>query len=364
MKAAVLYSLEVPLQVEEVELAPPGPQEVLVRIVASGVCHSDLHVMEGVLPHPLPVVLGHEGAGIVEEVGPGVDSLRPGDHVVISVVPVCGRCRFCIRGRTNLCIGIRTAPGVMADGTRRLRRGEEEINHFSLVSSFAQYAVVHAGAAIKVRNDAPLDKVCLIGCGVITGVGAALNRARVEPGSSCVVVGCGGVGLSVIQGCVLAGASTIVAVDLVPQRLEVAQRLGATHVVNASQGDAIAQVREITGGGADYAFEVVGKEETASLAFSCLARGGTLVLVGVGPREARLPIPITPTVLNERAVLGCDYGSARQWRDIPWLVDMYMAGRLHLDEMVGRTYLLEAINDAINDLRAAQVVRPVVLPWG
>jgi S-(hydroxymethyl)glutathione dehydrogenase/alcohol dehydrogenase len=362
MRAAVLYEVGRPLQIEEVELAGPGPHEVLVRIVASGVCHSDLHVVEGVLPHPMPVVLGHEAAGIVEEVGPGVTSLRPGDHVVISVVPVCGRCRFCLRGRTNLCTGIRTAPGVMADGTRRLRRGDVEINHFSLISSFAEYVVAHEGAAIKVREDAPLEKVCLVGCGVLTGVGAALNRARVEPGSSCVVVGCGGVGLSVIQGCVLAGATTIVAIDIVASKLEAARRLGATHTVDASREDAVAIVREVTQGGADYAFEVVGKQESAELALSCLARGGTLVLVGVGPREARLSIPITLTVLNERAVLGCDYGSARQWRDIPLLVDLYMAGRLRLDELVSGVYALDDVNQALDDLKTGKAIRPVLVP--
>ncbi|GBD12361.1 NDMA-dependent alcohol dehydrogenase [bacterium HR24] len=365
MKAAVLRAVGAPLTVEEVDLSGPGPNEVLIRVVASGVCHSDLHVMEGVLPYPLPTVLGHEAAGVVEDVGPGVSALRRGAHVVVAVVPSCGRCRLCLRGRPNLCTAIRGRPGVMADGTRRLRLpGGEEVNHFTMISSFAQFAVVHEAAAVPVREDIPLERACLLGCGLLTGWGAAVNRARVAPGSSCVVLGCGGVGLGIVQGCAVRQAEPIVAVDLWPQRLEVAARLGATHTLLAGQEDVPALVRQLTGGGADYVFDAVGSPQTAALALSCLGRGGTAVLVGVGQRDASLSVPITATVLNERAVLGCDYGSAWPQRDIALLADMYAAGRLKLDELVDRTYPLEGVNEALADLKEGRALRPVILPWG
>lgn len=360
MRAAVLYQPQRPLTVEEVELAEPREGEALVRIVASGVCHSDLHVIDGTLPHPLPVVLGHEGAGVVERVGPGVTYARPGEHVILSFVPVCGRCYHCAIGRPNLCTGVRTTPGVMADGTRRLRRGDEEINHFSMVSSFAQYAVVPEGALVKVRPDAPLEKVCLIGCGVMTGVGAAINTARVRPGSTCVVVGCGGVGLSVIQGCLLAGAARIIAVDLVASKLALAEALGATHLIDASREDVLARVRQISGGGADYAFEAIGRPETMELAYECLGRGGLAVVVGLAPRGSRITLSAT-SFLNEKGIIGSVYGSARQRADMPMLVDLYLAGRLKLDELITRSYALEEINQAFDDLRSGRLARGVVV---
>ena len=275
MKAAVLYEPHNPLAVEDLHLDGPRTGEVLVKLAASGVCHSDLHYIKGDRQHPMPVVLGHEGSGTVEEVGQGVTYARSGDHVVLSFVPSCGRCSYCINGRQNLCQVRYNLQGNLLDGTKRLRSGDQQISHFNGLSTFGEYAVVPEDSLVLVREDAPLDKVALIGCGVPTGVGAAIHTAKVQPGSRVVVIGAGGVGLNVIQGSALAGAETIVAVDIHRAKLEHSLQFGATHLVNASTQDVVEAVDEITSGAmADYAFEVIGSTLAINQALHTTKRGG------------------------------------------------------------------------------------------
>ena len=282
--AAVLYDVKKPLVVEDVDLLEPGPHEVLVRWKANGVCHSDLHVMTGDYPHPLPVVLGHEAAGIVEKVGPGVETVAPGDHVCSSYIPSCGKCWYCIGGQPTMC-ALRDKPRwFMLDGTPRFRKNGQGLHHFLQVSGYATHSVLPEESVIPIRKDAPLDVVCLVSCGVLAGAGPVFNRAKVPPGASVAVWGCGGVGLNTIQAARLVGAGKIIAVDVVKQKLEWAQEFGATHVVDASAEDPVARVQALSGtGGVDYAFEVVGTQKTIEQALLATHRGGTCVIVGVSP---------------------------------------------------------------------------------
>ena len=360
MKAAVLYEKFQPLVIENLELESPREHEVLVRLAASGVCHSDLHYMKGDREHPMPVVLGHEGAGIVEEIGPGVTYAQPGDHVVLSFVPTCGYCSYCVRGRQNLCEARYQLKGKMLDGTTRLRNGSQEIHHFNGLSTFGEYAVVPEDSLVKIREDAPLDRVALIGCGVPTGVGAVINTAKVRPGSSVVVIGAGGVGLNVVQGAVLAGAESIIAVDIYGNKLENALEFGATHMVDASLDDVIDRVRDITRGEmADYAFEVVGSTDAINQALATTKRGGTTVVVGVAPSGAELTID--PDFLHlDRTLMGCTYGSCYPRADMPMLVDLYMARRLKLDELISATLKLEDLNSAFEALDQGEVARTII----
>ena len=361
MKAAVLYDKHQPMVVEDLTLEGPREREALVKLTASGVCHSDMHYMKGEREHPFPVVLGHEGAGIVEEVGPGVTYARPGDRVVLSFVPSCGRCSYCVNGRQNLCevrYGLR---GRMLDGTSRLRKGDQDIHHFNGLSTFGEYAVVPEDGLVLVREDAPLDKLALIGCGVTTGVGAAIHTARVQPGSKVVVIGVGGVGLNVVQGAALAGAEAIIAVDIRGPKLEHAMQFGATHLVNSSTEDVQASVREITKGEmADYAFEVIGTTETINQALHTTRRGGVAVAVGVTPTGAQLTID--PDFLHQdRVLMGCTYGSCYPRADMPRFVDLYMSGKLKLDELITRTFNLDEINTAFDVLDRGEVARSLIL---
>jgi S-(hydroxymethyl)glutathione dehydrogenase/alcohol dehydrogenase len=329
MKAAVLYDVGTPLAIEDLTLLPPKEGEVRVRYVASGVCHSDLHYIKGDRPYPKPVVLGHEGAGIVEEVGPGVSYAKPGDHVILSFVPACGRCTYCVEGRPNMCSVRYSLNGNLPDGSTRLRKGSQEIKHFACMSSFA-------------------------------GVGAALWTAKVEPGSSVVVIGCGGVGLNVIQGAALAGAEQIIAVDVLPNKLDYAKQFGATMTINARDADPVEAVRELTGGeGADYAFEVIGLTQTAQQALLCTRRGGKAVIVGVIRHGEQLTID--PDFLHQdRVLMGCTYGSANMRAAMPKLVDLYLAKKLKLDELVSRTYRLDEINTAFDALEKGEVARSII----
>ena len=360
MKAAVLYEKFQPLVIENLELESPREHEVLVRLAASGVCHSDLHYMKGDREHPMPVVLGHEGAGIVEEIGPGVTYAQPGDHVVLSFVPTCGYCSYCVRGRQNLCEARYQLKGKMLDGTTRLHNGSQEIHHFNGLSTFGEYAVVPEDSLVKIREDAPLDRVALIGCGVPTGVGAVINTAKVRPGSSVVVIGAGGVGLNVVQGAVLAGAESIIAVDIYGNKLENALEFGATHMVDASLVDVIDRVRDITRGEmADYAFEVIGSTDAINQALATTKRGGTTVVVGVAPSGAELTID--PDFLHlDRILMGCTYGSCYPRADMPMLVDLYMARRLKLDELISATLKLEDLNSAFEALDQGEVARTII----
>ena len=344
MKAAVLYEPNTPLVVETVDLDEPKDDEVLVKIAAAGVCYSDYHVMIGEWTMPLPIVLGHEAAGVVEKVGPAVTRVRPGQHVILNF-------------RAD---GSETPRWQMFDGTVRLHRNGEPINHFTRIASFAEYSVVPESGAVPVREDMPLDRAALVGCAVMTGVGAAVNTARVAPGSTTVVVGCGGVGLNVVQGAALAGAERIVAVDTLDNKLEFARQFGATDTVNAGNGDAVARVLEMTGGGVDYAFEAIGNSETILQAYEMTRPGGTTVVVGMAPENDEIPLNALSLPRTERAIVGSWYGSARPWVDLPKMVDLYMSNRLQIDPMISRTYRLDEINAAYDALVGGEVARSVI----
>jgi len=330
-------------------------------MAASGVCRSDWHEVLGIHRHPVPGVLGHEGSGVIEEVGEGVDGLAPGDHVVLSWLPYCGTCRRCASGRPNLCenLGAFDA-GFLADGTVRFHKGDLAI-HSNVPSSFAERTVVPANTAIRVDPSLPLEQVALLGCAVMTGVGAVLNTARVRPGESVVVIGCGGVGLSVIQGARIAGASPIVAVDVAPSKLDLARELGATEAVLGGGEDPEAAVRAVLSGGADHAFEALGRTRTIELATRVTAPGGTAVLVGMAPPDARPAFDALTLTLEERRIVGCWYGSCVPPRDFPLLVDLVRDSALRLDVMIGRTFALHGINDALALFEQGADARSVIV---
>jgi NDMA-dependent alcohol dehydrogenase len=362
-RAAVLFQPKQPLEVREVEVAAPRTGEVLVRMAAAGVCHSDLHVMKGDLSAPLPAILGHEGSGTVAAVGPGVLDVSPGDHVIPLWRLSCGECEYCTGGRPALCaagIEIRRT-GTLPGGGTGFRLEGTEIKRFGGVSTFSEYSVIPEKALLRIPKELPLDRAALLGCAVITGYGAVVNAARVRPGSLVAVFGCGGVGLNVIQTAALSGAAGVIAVDLKDNKLEYARQFGATHTVNGSAGNAVEQVRALTGGrGVDYAFEVVGLPLTMRQAFDVLARCGTAVVVGIGPTTAEVSIPVIPLAWEDRVLMGSLYGSARPKLDIPKLIELYRARKLKLDELLSRSYPLEKINDAYAALDRGEVARSVI----
>ena len=359
--AAVLYDVRKPLVIEDVDLLEPGPHEVLVRWKANGVCHSDLHVMTGDYPHPLPVVLGHEAAGIVEKIGPGVESVAPGDHVCSSYIPSCGKCWYCIGGQPTMC-ALRDKPRwFMLDGTPRFQKNGQGLHHFLQVSGYATHAVLPDVSVIPIRKDAPLDVVCLVSCGVLAGAGPVFNRAKVPPGASVAVWGCGGVGLNTIQAAKLVGAGKIIAVDVVKQKLDWAQEFGATHVVDASKDDPIARVQALSGtGGVDFAFEVVGTQKTIEQALLATHRGGTCVIVGVSPAGTK--VSVDPSLfLQQRVLTGSSFGAGHQRTDVPMLIDLYMSGRYRLDELITRRVALGELNHAFDLMLRGEVKRSVVV---
>lgn len=361
MKAAVLYEPGQPLVIEDLELDPPKAGEVKIKIAANGACHSDLHVMTGDMRSPLPIVLGHEAAGIVKEVGAGVTSVKEGDHVVLSLTPVCGTCHYCTKGRPELCTSKPQQPGVLLDGTTRLHKNGQDIYHFSFMASFAEEAVVPESCGIKIRDDIPLDRACLVGCGVMTGVGAAINTAKVQPASSVAVIGCGGVGLNVIQGSAIAGARQIIAIDLLDNKLAYAKTFGATHCINPSKDDPWRSVLDLTGGrGVDFAFEVISTPKTIELAFKMTAPGGVCTIVGVCRDGSRISLNPNAFLSMEKVLTGSYYGSARPRIDMPNLLDMYMSGKLKIDELVSRTFPLEQVNEAYDLLKQGEVARSVI----
>ncbi len=346
---------------EEVELAEPREGEVLVRIVGAGVCHSDYHRVDGHSAiKTLPWLLGHEGSGVVERVGPGVRSVAPGDHVIISIAPMCGKCRNCTLGRPNLCEGYppNQRPGSTPENTRITKGGKPIYHNYA---TYAERTVVLEDNLVKVRKDVPLEKLCLIGCGVMTGVGAVINRAKVPVGASVAVWGCGGVGLNAIQGAVIAGAYPIIAVDTVARKLEFAQGMGATHFVDASKEDPVARVKEITGGGADFTFDVVGSDKTLLQAFQAIRDGGTCVMVGVPQQGAVLSIN-PGELFRDKGILGTFYGAGRPRVDFHWLIDLYLAGRLKLDELISKQRPLDEVNEAFEDMVKGVVARTVLRP--
>lgn len=357
------YAQSRPLAIEELELAPPGPGEVLVEIAAAGLCHSDLSVIDGSRPRALPVVLGHEAAGVVRETGPGVADLAPGDHVVFAFVPACGRCAPCASGRPALCEpGARAnAAGALLSGRRLFSNAQgQPLHHHLGVSAFSRYTVAAQESLVRIDPALPLTTAALFGCAVMTGVGAVVNTARVEPGASVAVFGLGGVGLSAVMGARAAGAFPIVAVDLLPAKLALARELGATHTLDAGAGDLAEALRELTGGGAHYAFESVGSERVLALAYQATRRGGTTVAVGL-PHPSRLfAVPAVSLVAEERTVKGSYMGSAVPRRDIPRFVALHQAGLLPVERLLSGTIALEQINPAFDALASGAAVRQVL----
>ena len=363
MKAAILYEVGKPLAVEEIEVEGPRAGEVLVRMAAAGVCHSDHHVMQGIIPAPTPIILGHEGAGVVVEVGAGVTSVKPGDHVVSVWRYSCGRCEPCLSGRPATCgegAHMRNH-GVLSDGTTRFKRGEERIHHWLGVSTFSSHAVVSERSVLKIREDVPLDKAAVVSCAVITGVGAVINGAKVRPGESVAVFGAGGVGLNAIQGAALVGAEPIIAVDIMQNKLEFAKKFGATHTVNSSDENPVERIRELTGGkGVHYAFELIGLPEVMAAAFRCLRTGGAAVIVGIADPKSLVSVSPLSLVTEEKRLIGSLYGSSVPRLEVPRLLDLYMAGKLNLDDLLTRSWPIERINEAYGALLRGEVARSVV----
>ncbi len=365
MRAAVLWEAGAEPVIEEVDVAPPGPNEVLVRVAASGVCHSDLSVVQGEFPVTLPSLLGHEGAGVVEEVGAGVTHLRPGDHVLMLWRSACGDCFYCHAHRPALCqqgVDMRLG-GLLPDGTTRYSVAGKPVHHFAGISTFAEQSVVPASGLMRVDPEVPLDRVALIGCAVLTGVGAVFNAAELPPGASAVVIGCGGVGLNAVQACAIAGANPIVAVDVVGSKLELARQFGATETVDARQGDVVEAVRALTDGlGADYAFACVGSVEALTDGLAMTRRGGTVIAVGVPHMDAELALSPLALIMDEKTLRGTLYGSCDFAVDVPRVIDLYRAGRLKLDELISREFSLDELGEALAQLESGDVARSVIRP--
>ncbi len=358
MKAAVFREINQPMEVEEVAVSKPGAREVLVRTAAAGVCHSDLHFFNGTYPGQLPMVLGHESAGVVEAVGSDVHYVKPGDHVITCLSVFCGHCEFCLTGHLSLCQEpeTRRAP----DQEPRISHDGAPLQQFANLGSFAEMMLVHEHAVAKIREDMPLDRAALIGCGVTTGVGAVIHTAKVEPGSTVAVIGCGGVGLSCINGAAIAGASRVIAVDTVASKLDLARKFGATDVVNAAEGDAINEVKALTEGGVHYSFEAIGLKVTAEQAFGMLRNGGTATVIGMIPPGDMISLH-GPEFLFEKKIQGSMMGSNRFRVDMPRFVDLYLQGKLHLDDMVSSRIRLEDINDAMAQLETGEIARNVIV---
>lgn len=356
-KAAVLEDAPGKLVVDDIELDSPAAEEILIRTAAAGVCHSDLHFMQGKFPHALPAVLGHESAGVVEEVGSAVRGIRPGDHVITCLSVFCGRCDFCMVGSPHLCR--KEDVDRPAGGKQRMTRGGEPVHQFLNTSSFAEYMLVHENAAVRVRPDMPLDKAALIGCGVTTGVGAVFNTAGVRPGETVAVAGCGGIGLAAVQGAKIAGAGRIIAIDKVAGKLDMARRMGATDVVDVSAADPVEAVVELTSGGVHHSFEAIGLASAAQQCFEMLRPGGTATVIGMVPAGQRIELD-GYTLLRERKIQGSTMGSNRFRVDMPRYVDMYLSGRLELDALVSATAPLSEINECYEVLEEGEVARQII----
>ena len=364
-RAAVAHEAGKPLTIETVTLAGPKAGEVLVEIKATGICHTDEFTLSGADPEGLfPAILGHEGAGVVVEAGAGVTSVKPGDHVIPLYTPECRQCEYCLSGKTNLCQAIRETQGrgVMPDGTSRFHLGNDSIFHYMGTSTFANHTVLPEIAVAKVREDAPFDKICYIGCGVTTGIGAVINTAKVQPGANCVVFGLGGIGLNVIQGLRLVGADIIVGVDLNPAKRELAERFGMTHFVNPSEveGDLVPYLVDLTRGGADYSFECIGNVEVMRQALECCHKGwGESIIIGVA--GAGQEISTRPfQLVTGRVWRGTAFGGAKGRTEVPRIVDWYMDGKINIDDLITHTMPLEDINRAFDLMHAGESIRSVV----
>jgi len=364
IQAAVLYAPNTPFVIETLTLDDPRAGEVRVKIAACGVCHSDYHLVTGTTRHPLPVVCGHEGAGVVEAVGDGVTRVQVGDHVILNWAPACGDCFYCRHNKPNLCATF-TEPiwaGTMLDGTTRLHRlNGDPVYAYCGLASFADHVVVPQQSCIKIRRDVPLGAASLVGCAVATGVGAAFYTAGVRPGESVVVIGCGGVGLNVLQGAAICGASTIIAVDTTPAKMRLAHEFGATHTIYSGE-NTIEEIRALTGGrGADHAFEAVGLPRLQEMALAAARPGGNVILAGLSPMGSATNLPGSIITREEKSVKGSYYGSVDSQRDFPLLVDLYAAGKLKLDELISQEYHLQEINAAFESMMSGNVARGVIV---
>ena len=357
MKAAVLHEVNQPLVIEDVEINKPGPHEVLVRTAYAGLCHSDLHFIEGLYPHPLPVVLGHESAGIVEQVGSEVGYVKKGDHVITCLSVFCGTCENCTTGRPAICTdtSVKLLPGV----AKRLTLKGQHVNTFTNLSSYAEMMLVHENAVVKIRDDFPLDVAALIGCAIITGYGAAVNTAKVAPGETVAVIGCGGVGMAAINGAAIAGAGRIIALDTNPVKLQLATKLGATDLVNPKDGDPVKRIQELMKGGVHHAIECLGTKTTAEQAFQMLKAGGTATIVGMIPFGTKIELHGFD-FLRERKIQGSSMGSNRFRVDMPRLIEFYNQRKLHLDDWISDRIKLADINQGFANMKAGKVVRSVI----
>ncbi len=363
IKAAVLHEVGAPIQTETLDLDPPKTGEVLIKIAAAGVCHSDWHLVTGDTQHPLPVVPGHEGAGVVQAVGEGVADFQVGDHVILNWAPNCGHCFYCLNDRPSLCTTFVEAlwAGTMLDGTTRFSLHGQPVYHFSSLGCFSEYVIVPQQCCVSVPHEVPLQVAALIGCAVTTGVGATLNTVRVKPGSTVAVFGAGGVGLNVIMGAQLAGAGQIIAVDAAEVKGDIALSFGATHFIMAG-AHTVAEIRDMTEGrGADYVFEAIGVPAIQEQCLEATRPGGTLVLVGVAPMGSSTDLPGAVITRQEKTITGSYYGTANTARDFPLYTHLYRRGRLNLDRLISKTYTLQAINEAYADMLAGENARGVIL---
>ena len=359
MKAAVFREIGRPMEIEDISIAKPIGREVLVRIAAVGVCHSDLHIMKGDLQHPLPAVLGHEAAGVVEQVGPEVHTVKPGDHVVICLTFHCGHCEQCHGGNLHRCDSPEAMRG--PDDAPRLHQGAEPLAQFMNMGAFAEQILVHESGCVVMRRDMPFDRACLISCGVTTGLGASIRAAAIGPGESVVVIGCGGVGLSAVNGAAMSGAVQIIAIDPVAGKRDLAREFGATHTIDPADGNPVKQVKALTGGrGVDHVLEAIGLKQTIEQGFSMLAKGGLETVVGVARFDAKIELPAL-AFMQERRVQGTFMGGVRNAIDIPRYIDLYMDGRLKLDRMISRRRPLSEINEAFDDMQTGELARTVIV---
>ncbi len=357
MRAAVLYEINQPLAIEALEVSKPKAHEVLLRTAFTGLCHSDLHFIEGLYPMPRPCVLGHEASAVVEAVGSEVTYVKPGDHVITCTSVFCGTCSYCTTGRPNLCdnIAVKQPPGA----AQRLFLGGKPIVQCFNLSTFAEQMLVHENAVVKIDDEIPLNIAALVGCGVITGAGAVINTAKVTAGATVAVFGCGGIGLSAVNGAAMAGAGKVIAVDTLPEKLETARAMGATDLVNASEGDPVAAIKELTGGGVEYSFEAVGLKKTAEQSFECLRPGGTATIIGMVPFGMKIEV-MGWSFLQERKLQGSSMGSNRFRVDMPRLLDAWKRGQLKLDHLISSHIKLDDINEGYKKLKGGHVLRQLV----
>lgn len=358
MKAAVLREVKKPLSIEDVKISKPGPHEVLIRTAAAGVCHSDLHFVDGLYPYPLPAVLGHESAGVVEQVGAEVRTVKVGDHVITCLSAFCGHCEHCLTGYMSRCVSPETKR--QQGDTPRLARDDSAMNQYLNLSSFAEQMLIHEHACVAIRKDMPLDRAALIGCSVMTGVGAVVHTSNVRAGETVAVIGCGGVGLAAVNGAAIAGAGRIIAIDMQGSKLNLAKEFGATDVVNPKDGDPVKQVMDLTGGGVHHSFEAIGLKATAEQSFRMLRRGGTANIIGMIPVGVNIELH-GADFLGEKRIQGSLMGSNRFPVDMPRLVDFYMSGKLKLDQMISQRIKLADVNQGLDELRRGELARSVIV---